>query len=148
MSCNLDCIHEETQGQRADRILPHPPASSEPEHKQQGAVWEEGKGVMTANRYFPLSPCAKRQADGRQRQTVLMIMGKHTAGVQDQALLSIPLSREQVPREGQTEATCHPELRETGKGQSGSWVWQHRPAILSLGSAAGNTQSSSLVRPT
>lgn len=39
LSCNLDCIHEGTQGQRADRTMPQPAGGSEPQHKQQGAMW-------------------------------------------------------------------------------------------------------------
>lgn len=40
--------------------------------------------------------------DGRQRQMVLMIMGKHTAGVQDQALLSIQASIKGAGAKGRT----------------------------------------------
>lgn len=68
LSCNLDCIYAGTQGQRVDRIMPHPVGGSEPLNtSNKGPCGRTGKGVMTANRgrntfHCPLVPRGGRMS--------------------------------------------------------------------------------------
>lgn len=62
-----------------------------------------------------------------------------------------PLSREQEQREGQKDATCHQELRETQMGTEQARTERQlgvAAPIPTLGSSTGSTQSSSPVGPT
>lgn len=92
-----DCIHEGTQGQRPDRIMPHPGSGMEPEHKQ-GAMWEEREGGDDSQEAKILSIVSMgQQVEGQPAETALTFWSSRQLGCrmgpQESSNLTFPLSK-------------------------------------------------------